>query len=103
MVATDVRCQSTDLIKIGEVGAVPVELVAAGPLADLRQGCPAAGVVAAVQQQGRAGAGKIDGQRPPEPVGGAGDQDGLLGHYAHGEPPDVNDVLGTMCGRGQSR
>ncbi len=73
------------LLQRGEVGAQPAQPRVSRGLFDARQRLVPPALVAAVQEHRRARRGELGGERPPETVGGAGDQNRLLVECPHGE------------------
>jgi hypothetical protein len=67
--------QPAHLAERGEVGPVATELKVVRLLADLAHRDLHALLVSSVQKYRGPGSGQVAGDSPPEPVGGAGDQD----------------------------
>ena len=67
--------QPARLAERGEVGPVAAELIVVRFLADLAYRGLHALLVSSVKQYRGPGSGQVVGDSPPEPVGGAGDQD----------------------------
>jgi hypothetical protein len=80
----DLRGHRAHLGERREVGPVGAQPLRARRLAQLAEGAVEALLAAAVEQDGCAAGREIGGHAPAEAVGGAGDQDDLLGDVAHG-------------------
>jgi len=78
VIGADALGQAAHFLKRIEVRAVVAELVVAGLARDLRQRSLTALLASAVQQQCGPLAGELGGDGLAEPVGRAGDEDGLL-------------------------